>query len=101
MPPVTAETQIALLHKDVSFIREIVEKMEKKLELMERNYLTRVEAETLQREGEKVHNDLEFRIATLEISSIDYQKFRSSVKAVAWILGVLWALGLAIIEYYH
>lgn len=86
------DVSIAVMARDISYIKESLKKIDTRLEIMDGHYIKRVEVETMKVEADKVHADLEVRLRSMEL---DYAKFQTQVRT--W--GIVAVMGLGVVQF--
>lgn len=74
---VPENVSIAVMSRDIEYIKQSIEKIVTRLDIMDKNYLSRVEADTILKEFRKNDESFEGRIRILELESA---QFKTSVK---------------------
>lgn len=98
---VSTDTSIALIHKDIGFIKDSMTKIAETLALMERDFLKRVEFDTFRRELEK-KDDIQQVIIdkhtqTISTQELNFTNFKTQVQTWGIIGGVGLTIGTSVI----
>lgn len=90
--PETKEVSIAVMARDIQYIKESILKIDQRLELMDGHYIKRVEVQQMKEEADKIHEANSRAIRALEL---DYATFKSQVKT--W--GSIAIIAVGVIEF--